>query len=109
MPRLSKKYKQEWQFFLDDRNRMKYNELCKKCERECKQSFRAIIVDCPVERKNRRKNQKNGKRNLWIQKMMKISRASIAMPTIVTLVLARVSTPENRPFGGVQSVCSVVM
>ena len=57
MPRLSKKYKQEWQFFLDDRNRMKYNELCKKCERECKQSFRAIIIDCPYERKNRKKKK----------------------------------------------------
>ena len=57
MPRLSKKYKQEWQFFLDDRNRMKYNELCKKCESECKQSFRAIIIDCPFERKNRKKKK----------------------------------------------------
>jgi len=57
MPRLSKKYKQEWQFFLDDRNRMKYNELCKKCERECKQSFKAIIIDCPYERKNRKKKK----------------------------------------------------
>lgn len=57
MPRLRKKYKQEWQFFLDDRNRMKYNELCKKCERECKQSFRAIIIDCPFERKSRKKKK----------------------------------------------------
>ena len=56
-PRLSKKYKQEWQFFLDDRNRMKYNDLCKKCDRECKQSFRAIIIDCPYERKNRKKKR----------------------------------------------------
>ncbi|MBP3897778.1 MAG: hypothetical protein J6D57_08140 [Mogibacterium sp.] len=51
MPRLSKKYKQEWAFYLDHRNRMKYNDLCKKCVRECKQSFRAIIIDCPFERK----------------------------------------------------------
>ncbi len=57
MPRLSKKYKQEWQFFLDDRNRMKYNDLCKKCEKECKQSFRAIIIDCPYERKKRKKRK----------------------------------------------------
>lgn len=55
MPRLSKKYKQEWNFFLDERNRIRYNDLCKKCEKECKQSFRAIIVDCPFERKNRKK------------------------------------------------------
>ena len=64
MPRLSKKYKLEWNFYLDDRNRMKYNDLCKKCERECKQSFRAIIIDCPFERKSRKKqerNQQNGK------------------------------------------------
>ena len=51
MPRLSKKYKLEWTFFLDDRNRMKYNDLCKKCVSECKQSFRAIIIDCPFEKK----------------------------------------------------------
>ena len=56
-PRLSKKYKQEWQFFLDGRNRMKYNDLCKKCDRECKQSFRAIIIDCPYERKNSKKKR----------------------------------------------------
>lgn len=57
MPRLSKKYKLEWNFFLDDRNRMKYNDFCKKCERECKQSFRAIIIDCPFERRNRKKKK----------------------------------------------------
>ena len=55
MPRLSKKYKQEMAFYLDERNRIRYNDLCKKCEKECKQSFRAIIVDCPFERKSRKK------------------------------------------------------
>ena len=58
MPRLSKKYKLEWTFFLDDRNRMKYNDLCKKCERECKQSFRAVIIDCPFVRKDKPKKRK---------------------------------------------------
>ena len=57
VPRLSKKYKQEWNFFLDERNRIRYNELCKKCEKECKQSFRAIIIDCPFERKNKKKKK----------------------------------------------------
>lgn len=51
MPRLSKKYKQEWGFILDHRNRMKYDDLYKERVRECKQSFRAIIIDCPFERK----------------------------------------------------------
>ena len=63
MPRLSKKYKQEWAFFLDHRNRMKYNELCKKCEKECKQSFRAIIVDCPFERRGRNNKRKEVRTN----------------------------------------------
>jgi len=33
MPRLSKKYKQEMVFYLDERNRIRYNDLCKKCEK----------------------------------------------------------------------------
>ena len=28
MPRMSKKRKQEWALFLNDRNRIIYNELC---------------------------------------------------------------------------------
>lgn len=51
MSRLSKKYKHEWQFFLNEHNRIQHNDLCKKCVSECKQSFRAIIIDCPFERK----------------------------------------------------------
>ena len=44
MPRMSKKEKEEWNFFLNDRGRISYNELCRKCDRDCKQSFRAVIV-----------------------------------------------------------------
>ena len=47
MPRMSKKRKQEWAFFLNERNRITYNPLCLKCRRTCKQSFRATIIDCP--------------------------------------------------------------
>lgn len=47
MPRMSKKRKQEWALFLNDRNRITYNELCRKCVYECKQSHRAIVVECP--------------------------------------------------------------
>ena len=31
MPRMSKKRKQEWALFLNERNRITYNELCRKC------------------------------------------------------------------------------
>ncbi|XBX05507.1 hypothetical protein QMP26_34620 [Enterocloster clostridioformis] len=47
MPRMSKKLKKELAFFLNDRERRSYNELCRKCRHECKQSFRATVIDCP--------------------------------------------------------------
>ena len=47
MPRMSKKRRLEWSFFLNHRNRITYNDLCRGCAHGCKQSFRAIIVLCP--------------------------------------------------------------
>lgn len=47
MPRMSKKRKEEWSFFLNDRGRIVYNTLCRKCVHPCKQSFRATVVECP--------------------------------------------------------------
>ena len=55
MPRMSKKRKQEWAFFLNERNRITYNPLCRKCRRTCKQSFRATIIECPPFRSKRAK------------------------------------------------------
>ncbi|MDB6488162.1 hypothetical protein [Blautia wexlerae] len=34
MPRMSKKRKQEWALFLNERNRITYNGLCRKCSSE---------------------------------------------------------------------------
>jgi hypothetical protein len=48
MPRMSKKRKQEWSFFLNDRNRITYNDLCRKCVHDCKQSFRAMSLSAPL-------------------------------------------------------------
>ena len=48
MPRISKKRKLEWSFFLNDRNRITYNAFCRKCRFVCKQSFRAEIIECPI-------------------------------------------------------------
>ena len=47
MARMSNKRRLEWSFFLNDRSRITYNELCRKCQHECKQSFQAVVVDCP--------------------------------------------------------------
>ena len=46
MPRMSKKQKQEWALVLNDRNRITYNELCRKCRNDCKQSFCSIVMLC---------------------------------------------------------------
>ena len=49
MARLSKKLKQEWYFFISPKTgRRTYNDLCRKCRNDCKQSFRAIVVCCPM-------------------------------------------------------------
>ena len=53
MPRMPKYLKEEWAIFLDDRGRKKFNELCRKCEKDCKQSFRTTIVQCPKYRSKR--------------------------------------------------------
>lgn len=57
MPRMSKRDKEEWAFFLNDKGRITYNELCRKCERDCKQSFRAVIISCPEYDSKRRKKK----------------------------------------------------
>ena len=57
MPRMSKKRKLELSFFLNERGRVVYNDLCRKCRHACKQSFRAVIIDCPkyLSKRARRK------------------------------------------------------
>ena len=47
MLRMSKKRKKELAFFLNDRGRRSYNGLCRKCQHGCRQSFRAVMIDCP--------------------------------------------------------------
>ena len=63
MPRMSKKRKQEWALFLNDRNRITYNELCRKCSNDCKQSFRCIVVLCPKYLSKRRTRKNDWKWN----------------------------------------------
>ena len=60
MPRMSKKLKNELAFFLNDRGRRSYNALCRTCQHTCKQSFRAVIVECPKYLSKRAKKRKEG-------------------------------------------------
>ena len=45
--------------FLNDRGRVTYNELCRKCQHTCKQSFRATVIDCPRYLSKRAKNKED--------------------------------------------------
>ncbi len=48
MARLSKKFCEEWAFYIKSgqRKRIVFNSKCKKCMHECKQSYRAEIIAC---------------------------------------------------------------
>ena len=55
IPRMSKKRKLEWAFFLNERNRITYNKLCLRCQKKCKQSFRCLVIQCPKYEKKEKK------------------------------------------------------
>ena len=63
MARMSNKRRLEWSFFLNDLSSITYNELCRKCQHECKQSFRAVVVDCPkyLSKRSKKKDITAGK------------------------------------------------
>jgi len=48
MPKLSQKARQEWSLYIGANGRRQYNTLCRKCRRDCKQSFRVIVCQCPA-------------------------------------------------------------
>ena len=39
--------KAEWEFFRDADGKIKFNALCEECARDCKQSFKVMILACP--------------------------------------------------------------
>ena len=57
MPRMSKKRKEEWSFFLNERGRMEYNALCRRCIHDCKQSHKAEVIECRKYRSKRAKKE----------------------------------------------------
>ena len=57
MPRMPKKRKLELAFFLNERGRVTYNDLCRKFQLSCRQSFRAVIVDCSLYLSKRSKEK----------------------------------------------------
>ena len=47
MPRMSKKKRSEMSMFINSKGRIEHNRLCKTCAQDCKQSHKAVIIDCP--------------------------------------------------------------
>ena len=43
----SKRWKTEWAFFLGENGRRQYSRICRWCVHDCKQSFRADVIQCP--------------------------------------------------------------
>ena len=65
MPRLSKKEKQEWDFFINPKTgKRTYNSLCLKCKNKCRQSYRAVIVYCRKFKSKRSVIAKDDKQHL---------------------------------------------
>jgi hypothetical protein len=50
----SERHKREWVFFINPKtDRVQYNEKCRNCIYECKQSYRAEILNCPTYAKRK--------------------------------------------------------
>ena len=81
MPRMSDKRKLELAFFLTESGRVAYNKLCLCCKHECKQSYRAVVVQC--RRFEKRREQR------FSQTLSGASRASGCPP-------AAPPTPKGR-------------
>ena len=59
MPKLTKKEKAEWDFFIDPRTgRRTYNKLCLNCVNDCKQSHKSQVIACAKYRSKRQKLKK---------------------------------------------------
>ena len=53
MPRLGKKARIEWSFFIGEIGRRKYNELCRRSNHPCHQRHPPVLLECPPYRTNR--------------------------------------------------------
>ena len=54
LPRMSKKKKEEYALFLNKKSRIAYNPVCLRCQKDCKQSFRAVLLACNKYQKKER-------------------------------------------------------
>lgn len=60
MPGMSKQRRLEWSFFLDHRNRISYNPLCRGCIHGCKQSSGQSLFFARITGQNAGNRQTEG-------------------------------------------------
>ena len=61
MPRMTKRDKLYWDFFIDpSTGRRKFNEVCRCCTHDCRQSFRAELICCPKYLSKRSRTVRTG-------------------------------------------------
>jgi len=58
---MSKKKKAENAFFLNEYGRISLNTLCRRCIHDCKQSKKAIVIECANYTSKRAKKQEKAK------------------------------------------------
>ena len=100
---MSKKRRLEWSFFLNDRSRVTYNELCRRCRRDCKQSFRAVVIECPKylskrSRKGAEKKRENGAEPETAEIPLE-QRAHFYTPLTGVCALCEADSPDSQMSG----------
>jgi hypothetical protein len=43
---MTQKRKQELTLFLNERDRVEYNSLCRQCVHNCKQAYKVLVIEC---------------------------------------------------------------
>jgi hypothetical protein len=62
MPRYTEEFKKERTFFIKlSTGYITFNMKCKKCKRNCKQSYKAVLIACPIYKNG---NEKLGHGNI---------------------------------------------
>lgn len=63
LSKLSKKFCKEWIFFIKpgQRRRFTFNDKCRKCQNDCKQSYKCILINCNFYKPKRKREEPNEK------------------------------------------------
>ena len=84
--------KREQEYYLNGKNEIQYNSKCERCARDCKISFKSIIVYCPKEIKVKTKKEYLKKINSQNKTIQEVANAI----NIHTRTLKSLLTNNNR-------------